>query len=357
VGSAHCGRGTSYVACFAVAVGAVGAELVPRGAGCGRRRPGSRWSADNLDWTGLDWTGLWTGLDWTLDNCWHGRWARGVSSCGTPAESGARTRLRESEPIDRRSWPAWVRIEWCGVNSVPRWYDGGAYSLDDNSGWNGGPEGASATRECGGWPTGRSSLTAPSRAGEGSGWEQNHLRRPHPKPSNSRRHLDHLTMRGGGRVRRAGARLPGSAQSARGGSGRGQAWNDPDLTCGVDPTELGDWPTRGLPEAWQRGPTTRCALLRSGDWRTWVGSASPTVCGPTMAAAVQWGPGGDQCLRHPSIVDSDPVCKIPGDPPGQAPHWSRGLGQAGVNWVRHAHPPRGPGPGSRAGRAIRSRRG
>ena len=45
--------------------------------------------------------------------------------------------------------------------------------------------------------------------------------RPHPKPSNSRRHLDYLTMRGGGRVRGAGARLPGSAQSARGARAEG----------------------------------------------------------------------------------------------------------------------------------------
>ena len=38
---------------------------------------GPRWSAGNLDWGGLDWTGLglaWTGpgLDWMLDNCWSG---------------------------------------------------------------------------------------------------------------------------------------------------------------------------------------------------------------------------------------------------------------------------------------------
>ena len=86
-------------------------------------------------------------------------------------------------------------------------------------------------------------------------------------------------MRGGGRVRRAGARLPGSAQSARGGSGRGQAWNDPDLTCGVDPTELGDWPTRGLPGAWQRGPTTR--LLHCG------GAGTGHMGGPLQSHGMQ----------------------------------------------------------------------
>jgi hypothetical protein len=98
--------------------------------------------------------------------------------------------------------------------------------------------------------------------GRGVGRKRTTSARLHPKPSNSRRHLDHLTMRGGGRVRRAGARLPGSAQSARGDLGRGQGGNGPGLTRGWNPTELGGWPTRGLPEAWQRGPATRSTLLQ-----------------------------------------------------------------------------------------------
>ena len=87
---------------------------------------------------GLDWTGIWTGLDWLPDNCeadggpgcqsadnldwtgldWNMDWPQDsggagleVSSCGIPAESGARSRRQESEPIDRRSWPAGIRIE------------------------------------------------------------------------------------------------------------------------------------------------------------------------------------------------------------------------------------------------------
>jgi hypothetical protein len=115
------GRGASYVACFAVAVGAVGAELASRGAGCGLRRldPKVERGQSGLEpgqWPGLDWTGLdWTGI-WTLDNCER---MDGTSSCGTPAESGAWTRLRTAEPIDRRSWPAGARIEyvWCDFSA------------------------------------------------------------------------------------------------------------------------------------------------------------------------------------------------------------------------------------------------
>ena len=56
--------GGDHAACFTVAVGAVGVELGPRGAGREPRRLGLRWSGDNLDWTwGLDWTGPWTGLE------------------------------------------------------------------------------------------------------------------------------------------------------------------------------------------------------------------------------------------------------------------------------------------------------
>ena len=107
-------------------------ELGPRGAGREPRRLGLRWSDDNLDWIwGLDWTGLWTGLDpgleltiwrdWTLDWIFdNGQWSARIGGCWisslvTPAESGARTRRQESEPRDRRSWPAGV-----GLNEIGR---------------------------------------------------------------------------------------------------------------------------------------------------------------------------------------------------------------------------------------------
>jgi hypothetical protein len=231
---------------------------------------------------------------------------------------------------------------WCDLSAGL--YNGsrglGPDSQDVSNGWNGRPEGASATRDCGGGPTGRSSPTAPLRAGEGLGGKGPIPARPHPKPSNSRRHLDYLTMRGGGRVRGAGARLPGSAQSARGGPGRGRAGTGPDSTCGEDLTELGDWPRKGLPVAWQRGPTTR--LLHCGGAGTgahgWAASVS-------RHASRQWGcccsvwAGWQSC--HPNTVASGPMCKTPG-----GPHWSRGLGQAVVNWVRQ-HSTTAAGPGSR----------
>ena len=102
----------------------------------------------------------------------------------------------------------------------------------------------------------------------------------------------------------AGAQLPGSAQSARAGSGRGQGWEGPDRTCRVDPTEPGDWPTKGLPGAWQRGPTTRkrnCGGTGTGA-QGWAVPVS-RYAGLQLAATVQCGPGGDGC-RHPNTVVS-----------------------------------------------------
>jgi len=124
------------------------------------------------------------------------------------------------------------------------------------------------------------------------------------------------------------------------GPGRGRAGTGPDSTCGEDLTELGDWPRKGLPVAWQRGPTTR--LLHCGGAETgahgWAASVS-------RHASRQWGcccsvwAGWQSC--HPNTVASGPMCKTPG-----GPHWSRGLGQAVVNWVRQ-HSTTAAGPGSR----------
>ena len=58
----------------------------------------SRWSGDNLDWT-PDGT-------YTIGDATGGS---GFQVCWTPAVSGARTRLQESESIDRRSWPAGIQ--------------------------------------------------------------------------------------------------------------------------------------------------------------------------------------------------------------------------------------------------------
>jgi hypothetical protein len=146
-----------------------------------------------------------------------------------------------------------------------------------------------------------------------------------PSSSNSRRHLATSPMRGGGRGRRVGARVLGSAQSACGGTGPRTGGTDPVPTRRQALTELGGWPTRGLPMAWQRGPTTR--LLHCGGAGAGAHGWPRQSHGMRVdkAAAVQWGAGGDQCLRYPNTVDSYPMCKIPG-----GPHWSRGLGQAGL---------------------------
>ena len=128
-----------------------------------------RQSGLEMDWTvlesGLDWTGLEAGqlAARTVDSA-------GFKLGGTPAVSGVRSRRQASEPIDRRSWPAGPNcIVWCELSAGL--YNGsrglGLDSQDVSNGWNGRPEGASATRDCGGGPTGRSSLTAPLRAGEG----------------------------------------------------------------------------------------------------------------------------------------------------------------------------------------------
>jgi len=215
------------------------------------------------------WTMAWTGLDGTLGNGGVDGWALEFQVVGPSAESGARTRLRASEPIDRRSWPAGVRIEsvWCAPVSCQsnrtrrQWLD--ICSLDGDNGWNGGPEGASATRDCGGWTNQAERPNGPAPGGEGSRLADPPL--PGRNPSQATDDATWLTspMRGGGRgTQGLLARLPGSAQSARAGSGRGGRGNDPDRMRGVQPTELGGWPTRGLPGAWQRGPTTR--LLHCG---------------------------------------------------------------------------------------------
>jgi len=124
------------------------------------------------------------------------------------------------------------------------------------------------------------------------------------------------------------------------GPGRGRAGTGPDSTCGEDLTELGVWPRKGLPVAWQWGPTTRVlhcggAEIGAHGWDR----ASLTACEPTMGCCCSVWAGWQSC--HPNTVASGPMCKTPG-----GPHWSRRLGQAVVNWVRQ-HSTTAKGPGSR----------
>ena len=91
------------------------------------------------------------------------------------------------------------------------------------------------------------------------------------------------------------------------------------------------------------GPVAERGLAHRG------GRASPTVCGPTIGcyrsvwAGWRWVSSPKHCR----------LCSVYRDPGG--PHESRGLGQAGQLSEANTHLPRGPGPGSRAGRAIGSR--
>jgi len=84
------------------------------------------------------------------------------------------------------------------------------------------------------------------------------------------------------------------------------------------------------------------ALWRGGDWRTLGGPRqSHGMRADNRLLPFSGGRVAINGLRHPNTVDSGPMCKIPG-----GPHWSRGLGQAAVNWVGQ-HPTAATGPRSR----------
>ena len=109
-------------------------------------------------------------------------------------------------------------------------------------------------------------------------------------------------------------------------------------------TEPGTRPIKGPHDKMAVGVRNSVAALRrSGSWHTWDGRAGSTAGGPTMAAAVQWGPGGGQASSHPNTVASGPMCRTLGDPP-----WSR-LGHAGLKAVWPHQPAWSLGAGFRAG--------
>jgi hypothetical protein len=279
------------------------------------------------------WTGSWTGASMDLD--WPGQWelvTSGVSSCGTPAVSGAWTRLRASEPIDRRSWPAGVPIElvWCDYCVM---LDSGAeqgpdcnlgLNLDGDNGWNGGPDGAWATRDGGGWASQAVKPNGPVPGGEGSWVADPPLPGRIPSSSNSRRHLATSPMRGGGRGQRVGARVLGSAQSACGGTGPRTGGTDPVPTRRQALTELGGWPTRGLPMAWQRGPATR--LLHCGGAGTgahgWQRQSHGMRADNGRCRSV--GPGWRSMPSPPEHCRLLPNVQDPGWPPLESRTWAGG---------------------------------
>ena len=127
------------------------------------------------------------------------------------------------------------------------------------------------------------------------------------------------------------------------GPGRGRAGTGPDSTCGEDLTELGDWPRKGLPVAWQRGPTTR--LLHCGGAETGAHGwdrASLTACEPTMGLLLF--SVGRVAVLSPEHCRLRPNVQDPGWPPLE-PRTRAGGGQLGEATLNHRRGARVPDPG------------
>jgi len=83
----------------------------------------------------------------------------------------------------------------------------------------------------------------------------------------------------------------------------------PDPGCGPAMTEQGARPTKGLRDKGGKGGQKpgSCTVAERELVQMWMaGRTSSTAGGPTMATAVQWGPGGGQDNCHPNTVASGP---------------------------------------------------
>ena len=93
----------------------------------------------------------------------------------------------------------------------------------------------------------------------------------------------------------------------------------------------------GVPRAWQRGAIySAAALWPGGDWRTRAAPV-PRYAGRHRLQPFSVGRVAINAFATRTLSTPNPLCRCPG-----GPYWSRGLGQAGVNWVRQHPPAAGP---------------